>query len=332
MKKQEILNKLIQLEHVLKTTEMNSDLQYIQFKKGGATASNGLIHIRVPIDFEASGYVKGKEFLSFLKTLQKDEIEIIDSEDQLKIKQKKVKAVFKKGQFENDSLNQMNQLAKLEWRNLSKEFKQGVEFASKSTLSSADINILGFVNVTKAHAYACDNDQFSAYTFKKKNKNEMMLQNRALSVLLEFDLIMYTETNETMLFMDSENTVICVQKLGEAYPEAIQQMVNLELDSHTKIKIPESFRNSVQLNKIFSESGLIEISISNKKIVCRSKSTAGSVSVTDSIKFKGSLKITVNSLFLEQFFNMDTQTIYVSDSNVVMKTDQLTHIISLHED
>jgi DNA polymerase III sliding clamp (beta) subunit (PCNA family) len=277
------------------------------------------------------GAVKGDELLKILQTMP-DDIDIKKKKDKLVISKKS------KGSNINITLNMMEIQTDIwpeipeEFIDLPKNFVEGLKFCLFSVAPNANMGALNCILANDSNIISCDDFRGTQFVLDSKLDEDLLIPLNLAKVLINYDIIKYTQDDSWIFFEDEFGIIICCKKVEYEYPvESVNSLFKTKGDLVT---LPEDFKTALDRSEIISQINIeyqkiVKLELLSNKLIISSSGDIGNYKEEIKIDYDGKeITIMVNPIHMKQILE-ECSEFMITKKNVKFQTDTFNHVIAL---
>lgn len=341
MKKLKITSELIEMFEILKAGLSNN---YTIESSGNFIFENNIVYcfdgdtfISYPFSDLPPGSINGNKFYELIKSLKDDKLTIENKDENLILRNRRKKISF-------NSLEAVKSPVILpeKWDLIpSDDFLKSLDLAYfsvrkdmiKPSLACAYVDKLGYI-------YSCDNFRVSKIKFGKRIKQDFLILGSKIKDVIKFKPVKYSISEQWILFQNEVGGIFGHRIIADEFPVSIKSFfddmhklytVELPKDALTEVlKRANIFHDEMKENKTIS------ITIHDNKLICKNKSSIGSIEETIKVDFDIEEKIAfeINPLFLIEIMEICKSLVLLGNeedqiTKALFQSDGFEHIISL---
>lgn len=292
-------------------------------------------------DFVCS--VKGDEFYKTVDSINESEIEITLENDQIKLNAKKTKAGMSTVVGENEKVEKFitTLMEKTKqsrfWKVAASDFKEGLFLCALSASRDMTTGVRCCVAIKDDTLYSTDGVRVSKYVMSRK-MDDLLISARDAIELAKYDISHYGRSDGWLHFKTKDNVQFHCKTMVGDYPfEGVIKVFRVPKD---EIALPKELRDSLMAASVFSEGDvdiakLVEITITDNKIICKSQKERGwIIKEVDLEKYEGpDLYFYINPVFFAQILDKTT-TFFLSQKEdwpdkAIFTNENFQHVIAL---
>lgn len=308
--RQELLKILDAAKPGLAAKEIIQQQVHFIFTGEAVTTYNDKICIIYPYKTDFKFSVQGDEFYKVLDGISDAEVEIVQDDKQIKINSKKTKAGLSTLLEENEKVEKL--IAKLQkitsekrfFRVLPEDFIDGMFLCMFTASKDMTTGVNCCVGVRKNEVLSTDKLRLSRYEMKSEIKEEMLIPGQEVMELVKYKVTKYGLSDGWVHFLTDDGVMFNCRTMAGVYPfDRISSYFKQRKDAVT---LPDELRGVMQ-NAIVMASGdvdiakMVEVTIDNGKITCRSEKERGWMEKTVDFDYKGKkMHFFVNPIFMAQ--------------------------------
>ena len=246
---------------------------------------------------EIEGAVPAMPFISILRKLKEDDLEISvnDNKSQVLIKASKSK---RSGiNMEQDILLPIEAVDKpKKWKKLPDNFADAIAIVQPCAGSNDAQFAMTCVHITSKWIEACDNHQVTRFRIKTDVEKSILIRKESLKHIVSLDMVEFSETKHWVHFKNSDGLILSCRHWVDDYPsDDISQVLKMKGDP---LSLPKGLRESVEKAEIFSSENVdgsnVFVNIKKGKFKITGKGTSGWFTEVKKSKYDGdSLQFTI---------------------------------------
>ena len=323
---------LKQLESVLpglSAKEIIEQSSCFIFKDKAINTYNGEIACSQKSLLHIEGAVPAMPFISIIRKLQEDELEISLVDTTLLIKGKQRKAGINMEQEITLPIDAVDKPKK--WKKLPESFADAIAIVQPCAGTNQSQFAMTCVHITSKFIEACDNHQVTRYRIKTDVENPVLIRKESLKHIVSLDMVEFSETKHWIHFRNSDGLVLSCQHFIEDYPTGdISEVLKMKGESWT---LPKGLKEAVEKAEVFSfentESNNVIVNIKRGKFKITGKGTYGWFSEIKSSKYDGdSLRFTIPPKLLIELVQQYNEC-EVSANRLKVKGGRFTYVTVL---
>ena len=325
--REEILKQLESVLPGLSPREVIEQSSCVVFKDDRVYTFNDEVSCSQECCLSIQGAVQAMPFVSILRKMKEEFLEITVEEEELKIKGKNKKAGIRMEteiQLPIDSIEQPKK-----WRKLSDSFSEAVGMVKRCASKDETKLLLTHLHITPNWIEACDNFQAARYLIETGLKKSVLVRKDSLKFVESLEMIKYSITKNWIHFKNVIGLVFSCRKLVEEYPE---------LDHLFKVKgedttLPKGLTEAIERAEVFSndnaEDDQIVVRIKHDKIKIQGEGATGWFTEIKKAKYKGkSIGFAISPDLLKELIEQHN-VCQVSEKCIKMQMGKFTYIASL---
>jgi hypothetical protein len=291
---------LKQLESVLPGLSVKEIIEQSScfiFKDKAIHTYNGEIACSQKSLLNIEGAVPAMPFISIIRKLQEDELEISLVDTTLLIKGKQRKAGINMEQDITLPIDAVDKPKK--WKKLPDDFADAIAIVQPCAGGKDMIQnqfAMTCVHITPKFIEACDNHQVTRYRIKTDVENSILIRKESLRHIVSLDMIELSETKHWVHFKNSDGLILSCQHFIEDYPtDDISEVLKMNGEP---LSLPKGLKEAVEKAEIFSsentESNNVIVNIKKGKFKITGKGSYGWFTEVKKSKYDGdSLRFTI---------------------------------------
>ena len=246
-----ILHSYLELLQKCSSSSINEDvsdkIMFHPFCISNASKGRLLTFIKCDIDFE--GIFVLDTILKIVKAVSGNEINLIFTDDELKISSSKSKLGLKPITIENWQSKFITSPLKFtenkEFKPLPKTFLQALTAVKQCAAGEKNLSILSNIAIIKNNCIASDNYRIGYYKLSGKFENDFLLDVYNIDGILAFNPEEYSLCEDRIIFKRDEDIQICaINSIGK-YPDFLP-ILNRDKSSEA-IQLPEELKEAVNV-------------------------------------------------------------------------------------
>ncbi len=294
---------------------------------------NDEISVSIPNPIEFEGVIPSNELMSLLVKLKGEEAETEFDDEELIIKQGRIKAGLVLQKSIEMPIDEINIPKK--WYKLPSDFLTALNTCIFTTSSEMDDSVLNNIHCNKTLLESSDNERATRYVIKSKLRKSFLIPAYSAKELVKLkDIIEYYPDNEWIHFRASGDIIFSCRCSYETYPDTSEHFIQ----DGFEFEFPKETKEMLEKAGIFADSDfiqdkLVQIYITPKgtfKISAQGES--GWIEETKRVKTrpKSEIKFSINPQYLQQILDKTNQAI-IGDSLVWFNIDKFEHVVSLED-
>ena len=292
---------LRQLESVLpglsvKETGIEQSSCFI-FRDKTISTYNGEIACLQKSLLDIEGAVPAMPFISILRMLQEDELDITLSEE--------THHILIKGKQRNSGINMEQEIIlpvdavdkPKKWKKLPDDFADAIAIVQPCAGTNREHQFaMTCVHITSKFIEACDNHQVSRYKIKLDVENEILIRKESLRHIVSLGMIEFSETKQWVHFRNADGLILSCQHFIEDYPtDDISEVLKMKGES---LSLPKGLKEAVEKAEILSseniENNNVIVNIKRGKFKITGRGSYGWFTEVKRSKYDGaSLRFTI---------------------------------------
>ncbi|MEK0337680.1 MAG: hypothetical protein QQN41_09645 [Nitrosopumilus sp.] len=231
------------------------------------------------------GAVTAMPFISILRKLKEDELEITASKEELLIKGKRKKIGLK---MDVGILLPIDSIEKpKKWKDLPEDFANAISIVHQCSGKDETKFSLTCGHLTPKWVEACDGYQAARYKMKMEVEKPTLVRKESIKYIIELDMTEFSETKNWIHFRNSSGLVLSCRRWVEDFPE-LSELLNVK---GTPTKFPKGLIEAVEKAEIFSaenaEDNQVEINLKPNKLRITGRGDSGYYQEVKNIKYEG---------------------------------------------
>lgn len=308
---------------------------------GSLTAYNDKIAISylAPEEMQDEEFsVLAEDFISALKSIKSEDVDIFMEDERVKIKAKDVEAELSDHES-NTVLDLLDALDydKAEWKDLPDDFLSGLSLCSFSASNNVnDKQLLFCVAITENCIIATDKHRIGVYENKDWEMESTLIPYYSVQHIKQFEPDGYFIGNGWMHFINKDDAILsCRMFYDEEIIKLFQQWQQIIYSEDFKedVTIPQEtidvldnmLQFSDEVNNIDKN---VVLKFNNNKLSCKAEKETGTLTKKLKIE-KNSLNCDLNfrAMFLRDILK-HVSNMNVSDTAIRLQTENFTHVLS----
>ncbi len=297
------------------------------------------IHYPLKTDFEFS--VKADEFHKIISTLPDKNIKLDLDKDVLKLKTQTTKAGLS---IMVDESHQVTSLISIlldgmgEWKELPKNFTQGLFLCLFSASTDAQKGALVCISVDSRIIQSCDNYRASSFfTDDTIEIDPFLIHARDAAELVKFPGIdKHNITENWAHFKNKDGVMFSARKFWDDYVD-ISEIFDYKVDDVQEIKLPKALKEVVDSCAIMAKETerdadrYIKVSFKEGWITCFSQKSSGWIEKTLEVDYDGDpIEFNINPSFFSEILEKVTTMYYTGEPKVIFESDNFVHTLALN--
>lgn len=325
---------LKQLESVLpglSAKEIIEQSSCFIFKDGTVNTYNDEIACSQKSLLKIEGAVTAIPFISVLRKLKEDELEIStnDSNSQVLVKAKSKRSGIN---MERDILLPIEAVDKpKKWKPLPDNFADAIAIVQPCAGSNDAQFAMTCVHITSKWIEACDNHQVSRFKIKTDVGKSILIRKESLKHIVSLDMVEFSETKHWVHFRNSDGLILSCRHWVDEYPSDDLSKV-LQVDGEPLI-LPKGLKEAVEKAEIFSienvEGSNVIVNIKKGKFKITGKGPSGWFTEVKKSKYDGeSLQFTIPPRLLVELVQRHNEC-EVSEDRLKVKGGKFVYVTVL---
>lgn len=326
---------LKQLESVMPGLSTKENIEQLYtcfiFKDKTVNTFNGEIACSQKSLLEIDGAVSAMPFISILRKLKVDELEISinDNKSQVLIKAKNKRSGIN---MEQDTLLSIEAIDKpKKWKPLPDNFADAIAIVQPCAGNNEALFVMTCVHITSKWVEACDMHHAARFRIKTDIDKSILIRKESLKHIVSLDMVEFSETKHWVHFKNSDGLILSCRYEIEDYPsEDITQVLKVKGESLT---LPKGLKESVEKAEIFSSENVggndVIINIKKGKFKVTGKGTSGWFTEVKKSKYDGeSLQFTIPPKLLMELVQHHNEC-EVSENRLKVKSSKFVYVTVL---
>jgi len=323
----------------ISSSDTSINTSYLKFSENKLITKSQEMYIEAKLKHDIKDCViMFDKFQKLLESLNpKKEIEIVSSENFIKIKHKDKGKIVAKIPFVEEEIDFPKIKKTKKWEAIPKNFFPALSFC-KISLSKESINwILTYFGIFEDGLITTDENRCSYYPFSNPLSKDFVLSSQCVSLIENLGLDFYHVGKKSIEFK-SEKYYIKIPLLVAEYPKIKEEIFEKEVKLETN-RI--GFLKAIERCKIFASGESLkkeEISIviqKNKKFEISSKNDFGSSLEKGRMKskIKEDIEMIVNPSYLIDILKKISSRnviFYYSSNRIIFEQEEFKHVIALN--
>jgi len=231
------------------------------------------------------GAVTAMPFVSILRKLKEDTLEITTNKKELLIKGKRKKAGIR---MDTDILLPTDSVEKpKKWRTLPDDFANAVSIIQQCSGKDETRFSLTCVHLTPKWIEACDGYQAARYRMKMEIEKPTLVRKESIKYITDLDMSKFSETKHWIHFRNSSGLILSCRRWVEDFPE-LSELLQVK---GTPTKFPKGLIEAAEKAEIFSaenvEDNQVIINLRLNKLRITGRGASGYYQEVNDIKYKG---------------------------------------------
>lgn len=335
--------KIEQLKNVLKilkaglsgNKETTDQSNSFVFKDGMGFTYNDEFSVRTPIDLgDVEGAVSAKELSALIGKLKGEECEIEFSDNELKIKNGKIRAGIRLESEIHMPLDEISLPDKKAWKLLPSNFSQVLKSVVFSSSTDQSQPILTVIHCAKDVVESTDSERATQWWLDKEYfVTPLMLPAEASKPLIGYGKLERYAEDESWIHVDlgSGSMFSCRKTADGKYPE-LDKFFDVEGE---ELSFPTEIgdmldRAGIFIEVDFDQERMVHLSVSDKGILTvRAEGDSGWIEESMRIKYSGSsIQFQINPQYLQQILSTVNKGL-VGEDRIVFEFDSFRHVVAL---
>ena len=342
----ELLGALKSVQPGLSKKEIIQQAAHVMFMGKCIATFNDAISVLYPFETDFKCSVNGEEFYKVLEGIKEEEIQISLDGDHILINSKKTKAGFSTLVGENEKVENMVEKILITtnkpkfFRTLPKDFVRGAALCMFNASKDMTSGVNSCVAIRENEIFSTDSLRLSRYTLDSKVKDEMLIPARDVFDLVKYEVTKYGLSDGWVHFQTDDGVIFNCRTMKGEYP--FERVNRFFMKMKNEIKVPAELRD-IMKNAVVLAAGevdiakMVEVTIDNGKIICKSEKERGWMIKEVDCKYKGKkLVFFVNPIFMAQVLESTTTLALMQGGEYPDKAyftqDNYQHIIALPTD
>jgi len=295
---------LKQLESVLpglSTKEVIEQSSCFVFQDGNVYTFNDEIACSQNSSLKIEGAVPAMPFISILRKLQEEELEIgmNDGETYVIIKGKQKQSGIN---MEKDILLPIDAVDKpKKWKDLPDNFADAVLIVKDCAGNNQAQFAMTCIHISPRWIEACNNHQVTRYKIKTDVSESVLIRKESLKHIVSLDMIKFSETKHWIHFKNSDGLTLSCRHFVESYPS--NDITKILKVKGEPLVLPKGLKEVVEKAQIFSsentEENEVIVNIKRGKFKITGKGVSGWYTEIRKSKYDGeSLQFTISPKLL----------------------------------
>jgi len=231
------------------------------------------------------GAVTAMPFVSILRKLKEDTLEITTNKKELLIKGKRKKAGIR---MDTDILLPTDSVEKpKKWRILPDDFANAVSIVQQCSGKDETKFSLTCVHLTPKWIEACDGYQAARYRMKMEIEKPTLVRKESIKYITDLDMSKFSETKHWIHFRNSSGLILSCRRWIEDFPK-LSELLQVK---GTPTKFPKGLIEAAEKAEIFSaenvEDNQVIINLRLNKLRITGRGASGYYQEVEDIKYKG---------------------------------------------
>lgn len=325
---------LKQLESVLpglSTKEVIEQSSCFIFKHKTVNTYNDEIACSQKSLLEIDGAVPAMPFISILRKLKEEELEINANDDNsqilIKAKQKRSGIIM-----EQDILLPIEAVDKpKDWKKLPDNFADAIAIVQPCAGSNEAQFVMTCVHITKKWIEACDNHQVTRFRIKTDVDKSILIRKESLKHIVSLEMVEFSETKHWVHFRNSDGLMLSCRHWTDEYPS--DDITQILKTSGKTLNLPKGLKEAVEKAEIFSsentEGSNVIVNIKKGKFKITGKGISGWFTEVKKSKYDGdSLQFTIPPRLLVELVQRYNEC-EVSESRLKVKGGKFVYVTVL---
>ncbi len=283
--REELLGQLESVMSGLSQREIIEQSSCLVFKDNVVMTYNDEIACTQKSCLPIEGAVPAIPFVSILRKLKEDILEITTNEEELLIRGKRKRAGIR---MDADILLPVDSVEKPKvWRNLPSDFAEAITIVQQCSGTDETKFSLTCVHITPKWIEACDGYQAARYKMKIRMKQPILVRKESIKYITDLNMSQFSETKHWIHFRNSSGLILSCRRWMEDFPK-LSKLLKVE---GTPTKFPKGLIEAVEKAEIFSaenvEDNQVSIKLVPNKLRITGRGTSGYYQETKNIKYKG---------------------------------------------
>lgn len=327
----ELQNALEKVRPGLANREVIEQSTSFAFVGGRVVTYNDEISISHPVTgLDIRGAVKAQELYQFLGKLDKDEIHVKASENEVVIKAGKAKAGLVLQQEVRLPIEEVGEIG--DWHDLPDKFTEALRFCVPSCSKNMAQPVLTCVNMRgDGRIESSDGYRVTRYDLPESLPvNTALIPARSVGELVKYDIKQISEGQGWVHFKTGDGTVFSCRVFEDNYPD-IENILAFE---GTEVGLPTGMAEALKRGQIFAKGefgmdAMIDVSIGVKKMTVSAQQDYGWFQEDVAVKHDGDpLHFRTNPVFLCEMLEKTNHCV-VGQDRIKFKGDEWIHVIAL---
>ncbi len=325
IKRQILVNALAQLKPGLSNKDIIESGMCFNFSRNAITTFNDLVSVSIPLETGIEGAVRAEELHKLLDKITADEIELTQTESELKIKAGKVRAGLS---LKTELLAPLT--TENEWHELPKQFKEAIQFCQFSTSKDMTRPHLTCIHFEQDRASSSDRWRITQFTMAESMPQNFLLPAPAANVLLRYNISHMALDDAWIHFADDETGLVFSAR--KIIADLMQPDQYFEVEGQL-VKLPD-LAKTLDRAKIMVEGDseldlTIRLELHPGKLICRGQKEIGWVEEQVDLEYEGPRHVMlVNPLFLADILARTTEMV-VNENMCLFWGENFRHVMML---
>jgi DNA polymerase III sliding clamp (beta) subunit (PCNA family) len=325
IQRQTLVNALGLLKPGLSNKDIIEQGLCFNFNKDTITTFNDLISVSIPLETGIEGAVRAEELHKLLDRITADEIELTQTESELRIKAGKIKAGLS---LKAELLPPL--AVENEWQELPKQFKEAIGFCQFSTSKDMTRPHLTCIHFEGVKVSSSDRWRITQFAMTEAIPVNFLLPASAANILLKYNITHMALDNAWVHFADAESGLVFSTRLILA--DLMQPDQYFDVQGQV-VRLPD-LDKTLERAKIMVEGDsdldlTIKLILEPGKLICRGQKEIGWVEEVVDLDYNGSpITMMVNPLFLADILSR-TKEMIVSENMCLFWGENFRHVMML---
>jgi len=252
IRRTELLRTLEEVSAGLATRALIEQSNCFAFQDGEVITFNDEVACRKSADFGITGVVQATPLLALLGKLSEEELDIQQTEEELKIKAgKNRRSGIRRVEEVLLPLDSLESPKK--WRKLPENFQEAIGVVVSCASTDESQSLLSCVHITSEYLEACDVYQLARYPIKVPVTRSVLIKREAIKHVSQMRAVKVSETDAWFHFCNESGLILSCRTFAEEYP-SLDEL--LEVDG-SEMRFPAGLADAVSKAEVFlSESDL----------------------------------------------------------------------------
>lgn len=300
---------LMQLESVLpglSPKEMIEQSSCFIFKNKKVITYNDEIGCSQNSCLDIEGAIPAMPFISILRKLKEETIEIVLKKKSLKIKGKKKEILM---EIEAEILLPIEDIEQpKKWKSLPTDFADAIALVKECAGTDKAEFTMTCIHITPKWIEASDDIQIARYMTKTDLKKPILIRKESLKHIISLDMTEFSETRNWIHFKNSTGLILSCQRFVEEYPNA----TSILKTKGKEINFPKGLKETIERANIFSSENLdenrIELKLSKGKLKIIGEGVTGRINERKKMNYTGkAFSFTISPKLLETLILQHTK-------------------------
>jgi len=280
-------------------------------------------------DFE--GAVQAEELYKLLSKVPEEEMELVGSENELKVKGKKARAGIR---FNSEIELPIEEIGKpKKWHELPENFLEGLQMCVFSTATTGLASVLGCVHVKDDIVESCDDFRLTEFVMSAElnEEDELLIPAGPAKHLIANKVTEYATTDGWLHFRDGDGLRFACRTIDGDFPD-LEDLLKV---SGTQVTLPDDLkpmldRAGIFTTEEFGKNERVDIEMKKGALIVSGEGPAGWYKERTKVKFSSDtgIKFAVQPRFLIQVVDL-LDTVLIGKSKLLLKGDGFKHVVAL---